>query len=276
MRRKKTTTVILYILGVAMLIYAMFPIYWMTVSSLRGTKDFFSEATKIIPSSFSLDFFKNLLRQTNYPQYYKNSFVVAIMTTVVTIIAGTMMAYVLTRFRFRGSKALMNMMLIGYMLPPMLIAMPMLGLFIPIGLDDTLFGLVLAHTALTLPFGVWMLDGFFRTIPYELEESAMIDGATRPTVLTKIIFPLVTPGVAAVAIFSFITSWVDYTFGLMIVSSDMNKTVPLGLASMKGAYDLQWGEMLAGATLIALPMIIIFAFLTKYFIRGLTAGAVKG
>lgn len=276
MRQSTTSRIVLYILALSVLIYSLFPIYWIVASALRGPKDFFEKSTVLLPTNFDLEFFYNLIQSTNYLVYYKNSFIVAAIATVITVITATMIAYVTTRFKFFGFKVLMNGMLVAYMLPPMLIAIPLVGVFINIGIDDTIFALTIAHISITLPFGVWMLDGFFRTIPYELEESAMVDGASRVVTLVRIILPLVTPGVITVAIFSFIVSWVDYTFGLMIVSSEMNKTVPVGLATIKGAYGLQWGELLAGAALIAVPMMFVFAFVTKYFIKGLTAGAVKG
>lgn len=276
MKKNIKSRISLYFLAFIVFIYSIFPIYWMVVSSLRGAKDFFQKSTVLLPTGFSFDFFINLIHSTNYITYYKNSFIVATITTIITVITATMIAYVTTRFKFIGFKVLMNAMLMAYMLPQMLIAIPLLGIFIYWGIDDTLFALTIAHISIALPFGVWMLDGFFKTIPYELEESAMVDGASRLVCLVRIILPLITPGLITVAIFSFIVSWVDYTFGLMIVSSEVNKTVPIGLASIKGAYDLQWGELLAGATLIAVPMMFVFAFITKYFIRGLTAGAVKG
>lgn len=276
MKKNIKSRISLYFLAFIVFIYSIFPIYWMVVSSLRGAKDFFQKSTVLLPTGFSFDFFITLIHSTNYTTYYKNSFIVATITTIITVITATMIAYVTTRFKFIGFKVLMNAMLMAYMLPQMLIAIPLLGIFISWGIDDTLFALTIAHISIALPFGVWMLDGFFKTIPYELEESAMVDGASRLVCLVRIILPLISPGLITVAIFSFIVSWVDYTFGLMIVSSEVNKTVPIGLASIKGAYDLQWGELLAGATLIAVPMMFVFAFITKYFIRGLTAGAVKG
>jgi len=171
---------------------------------------------------------------------------------------------------------MLNGMLIGYMLPPMLLAIPLLGMFVSIGIDDTLFGLTLSHIAITLPFGVWMLNGFLRTVPFELEESAWMDGASRFQALFRVIFPLLIPGVISVGVFSFIVSFTDYTFGLMLVSSEANKTIPVGLAAIKESTSLQTGELLAGAAMIIVPMVILFSFVTKYFIQGLTAGAVKG
>lgn len=274
--RKIISRLTIYVLAFMVFIYTLFPIYWIVISALRGPQNFFEKSTNLLPTNFSLDFFMNLLEASNFLLYYKNSFVVSGSVTIITVIAATMMAYVITRFRFIGRNLLLNGMLIGYMLPPMLLAIPLLGTFIALGIDDTLFALIISHVALTLPFGVWMLNSFFKTIPYELEESSWIDGATRFQSLVKVIFPLMLPGIISVAIFSFILSFVDYTFSLMIVSSAENKTLTVGLAEMRGSYTLQWGELLAGASLIAAPMIILFSFVTKHFIKGLTSGAVKG
>lgn len=275
-RQHRTRNVIIAIGAIVLLIYTLFPIYWIVVSALRGKEKFFTDGSVPWPTAFSLDYFERIWRSTNFPIYFLNSIIVALIATVVTIVLSTMMAYVLTRFRFRGNRVLQNSMLLGYMLPPMVLAIPLLVIFINIGIDDTLFGLAIAHIAMSLPFGVWMLISFFDTVPFDLEEAAWIDGASRFVTITKIIVPLVTPGVISVAVFTFIVSFTDYVFGLMLVSSDMNKTVPVGLATIKESTTLLRGDLLAGAALIAIPMIILFAFVTKYFVKGLTAGAVKG
>ena len=277
MRRNRAVKgVLLLIGGAAVLLFALFPIYWIAISALRGPEKFFPDATVPWPTEFSLYYFERIWNSTNFPVYFRNSFLVAIVATVVTIVLSTMMAYVLTRFRFRGSKVIQNSMLLGYMLPPMLLAIPLLVLFINLRIDDTLLGLSIAHIAMSLPFGVWMLVSFFRTIPFDLEEAAWIDGASRLKTITKIIIPLVVPGVISVGVFTFIVSFTDYVFGLMLISSDVNKTVPVGLATIAESTTLLQGDLLAGAALIAIPMVVLFSFVTRYFIRGLTAGAVKG
>jgi multiple sugar transport system permease protein len=262
--------------GAVILIYSLFPIYWITISPLRGFKGFFQDAHKLWPTGFDLTLFRNILSETNYPTYYVNSFIVAGAATIVTIIFGTAMAYVLTRFRFIGKNSVLNLMLVGYMLPPMLLAIPLLGIFIKLGIDDTLPALILSHMSITLPFGVWMLVSFFQTLPFELEESSWVDGASRIRSIVQIIMPLMLPGIISVGVFSFIVSFTDFTFGLMIVSSEANKTIPIGLAAIKESTSLQRGELLAGAAMIAVPMVVLFSFVTKYFVNGLTAGAVKG
>lgn len=277
MRRNRTVKRILLIVGgLAVLLFSLFPIYWIAISALRGPKKFLPDATVPWPTEFSPYYFERIWGSTNLPVYFLNSFLVALVATAVTIVLSTMMAYVLTRFRFRGSRLILNSMLLGYMLPPMLLAIPLLVLFISLRIDDTLLGLSIAHIAMSLPFGVWMLVSFFKTIPFDLEEAAWIDGASRLKTITKIILPLVIPGVISVGVFTFIVSFTDYVFGLMLISSDVNKTVPVGLATVAESATLLQGDLLAGATLIAIPMVVLFSFVTRYFIKGLTAGAVKG
>jgi multiple sugar transport system permease protein len=266
----------IYVFAALILVYSLFPVYWITISPLRGYSGFFTDSTKLWPTGFELDYFRNIWRSTSFPIYYWNSFFVGIVVTALTVILATLMAYVLTRFRFIGSSLMLNSMLIGYMLPPMLLAIPLLGMFIRMGIDDTILALIIAHIAMTLPFGVWMLVSFFKTIPFDLEEASWIDGASRLKSIVHVIVPLIVPGVISVAIFTFILSFTDYVFGLMLVSSEVNKTIPIGMASIKDSTALQRGDLLAGAALIAVPMVVFFSFVTRYFIKGLTAGAVKG
>lgn len=255
--------------------YAGFPIYWMIVSSLREPAALLNQI-ELLPSPLSLQSYRNLLELTDYPAHFANSAIVALVTVAVTMVFSVMIAYAVTRQRIRGKKLIVGAMLYAYMFPPLLIAIPMYTIFAQWGLGDTLAGLIAAHLTLTLPLGVWFLWGFFKNMPFELEEAAMVDGCTRLGAFVRVVLPLALPGLITVAIFSFLLSWTDYTFALIMIGSDANKTLPVGLASMLGSFDLRWGEVMAGATLIALPLFVAFAFLTKYFIQGLGAGAVKG
>jgi len=139
-----------------------------------------------------------------------------------------------------------------------------------------LLSLIISHTTLALPLGVWLLWGFFKQIPTDVEEAAMVDGCSRLKAFILVVLPLTLPGIVTVAIFAFLLSWTDYVFALVMISSDVNKTLPVGLDTMVGLYELRWGELMAGSTLIALPLFVMFTFLSRFFIRGLAAGAVKG
>ena len=248
-RQSPLKKVVIYTIVIIISIYSFFPIYWMFVSSIRSYSELY-RATSLIPHSFSLNSYINLLQHTKYLINFKNSLFVAFSTTAITLVCSILMAYVFTRYQIRGKKYVLNAILFAYMFPPMLIAVPLYYIFANIGMIDSLWGLVIAHTTITFPLGVWLLWGFFKAMPFELEEAAMVDGASRIKAFFLVVLPLSLPGLATVAIFSFLLSWTDYTFGLIIISSDINKTLPVGLATMVSAHDLNWGDVLAGAFLI--------------------------
>ena len=265
-------------LGVALMcIWSLFPIYWMVVSSLRTPQDLFLPPV-LIPKSIDWKFenYTNLLELTDYAQQFKNSVLVALAVVVITLLLSDIIAYTVTRYRVPGKSIIVGSMLYAYMFPPLLLAIPMLSIFARMGLADNLLAVVLAHCTLTLPLGVWLFWGFFKGMPFDLEEAAMVDGCTRLGAFIRVVLPLSLPGIVTVAIFAFLLSWTDYVFSFVLVSSDSNKTLPVGLASILGTFDARWGELMAGATLIAAPLFVIFAFLSRYFIQGLAAGAVKG
>lgn len=260
-------------LGIAA--WSFFPIYWMIVSSLRMPQDLFARPT-FLPQTVSLESYRNLLEVTDYPQQFRNSIVVALIVVAITLVASVIIAYAVTRFRMPFKMLIIGSMLYAYMFPPMLLAIPLYGIFVWLGIADSLFALVIAHCTLTLPLGVWLLWGFFKSMPFELEEAAMVDGCTRLGSFVRVVLPLSLPGIVTVAVFSFLLSWTDYAYALVMISSDTQKTLPVGLASMVGSFDLRWGEVMAGATLIALPLFLMFTLLSRYFIQGLAAGATKG
>lgn len=274
-RRSLPTRLGIYVAAVVIAVYSAFPIYWMVISSLREPTSLLSRVS-LLPGPFTLEYYSNLLELTDYPTHFLNSVIVAVVTVAVTMVFSVMIAYAVTRQRIRGKKLIVGAMLYAYMFPPLLIAIPMFTIFAQLGLSDTLTGLIASHLTLTLPLGVWFLWGFFKGMPFELEEAAMVDGCTRLGAFVRVVLPLSLPGLITVAIFSFLLSWTDYTFALIMIGSDTNKTLPVGLASMVGSFDLRWGEIMAGSTLIALPLFAAFALLTQYFIQGLGAGAVKG
>lgn len=274
-RRSLPARLGLYLAAVIIAVYSAFPIYWMVISSLREPTSLLSRVS-LLPGPLTFEYYTNLLELTDYPQHFVNSVIVAVVTVAVTMVFSVMIAYAVTRQRIRGKKLIVGAMLYAYMFPPLLIAIPMFTIFAQLGLSDTLTGLIASHLTLTLPLGVWFLWGFFKGMPFELEEAAMVDGCTRLGAFLRVVLPLTLPGLITVAIFSFLLSWTDYTFALIMIGSDANKTLPVGLASMVGSFDLRWGEIMAGSTLIALPLFAAFALLTQYFIQGLGAGAVKG
>ena len=265
----------LYFGALVIAAYSAFPIYWMIASSFRPARDMLTDPS-LIPHTITFDNYHNLLAQTDYLRQFANSTIVALSTVFLTMVLSIMIAYGVTRQRMRGKQVIISGMLYAYMFPPLLLAIPLFSMLNSIGLTDTLFSLVISHLTITMPLGVWFLWGFFKTMPFELEEAAMVDGCSRLGAFLRVVLPLSVPGLVTVAIFAFLLSWTDYTFALVMIGSDANKTVPLGLASMVGAFDLRWGDIMAGSTLIALPLFVAFIALSRYFVQGLTAGAVKG
>lgn len=265
----------LYVAVILICIYSFFPIYWMILSSLRPPEKLFLD-TSLVFWPPDLSSYKSLLQLTNYPANFLNSVLTAMATIVVATTLSSFIAYGATRLRFRGKTTLVASMLFAYMFPPLMLVIPMAALFRMAGLSDSLWGLLIAHLAISLPLAVWLLWGFFKSMPFDLEEAAMVDGCSQFGAFIKVVLPLSAPGLITVGIFSFLLSWADYVFALILIMSDDRKTLPVALASMLGAQDLRWGEILAGATLIALPLFVIFMFCYRYFVAGLTAGALKG
>lgn len=210
-RRSLPARLGLYLAAAIIAVYSAFPIYWMVISSLREPTNLRSRVS-LLPGPLTLEYYSNLLELTDYPTHFLNSVIVAVVTVVVTMVFSVMIAYAVTRQRIRGKKLIVGAMLYAYMFPPLLIAIPMFTIFAQLGLSDTLTGLIASHLTLTLPLGVWFLWGFFKGMPFELLEAAMVDGCTRLGAFLRVVLPLSLPGLITVAIFSFLLSWTDYTF----------------------------------------------------------------
>ena len=265
--------VFLVLLFGGVILYSLFPMYWMVISGLRAGRALFEPL--LLPGPYSWQGYKTILSLTDFPTYYLNSILIAIGTTAITVAVVTPMAYALVRSRLPGMMLMVRAMLFAYMFPALLLAIPIYVFLVKIGLDDTRLSLILTHSTFTLPLGVWLMWGFFKNFPFEVEESAFIDGCSRLQAIYRIIMPLTLPGVLTVVLFAFVLSWSDFVFSLILITSDELKTLPYGLASIDDAYDANWGELMAGSTMICLPLLALFAFLSRYFIRGLSMGAVK-
>ena len=276
MRKRNWTLIRRVFLGLlfgGVILYSLFPMYWMVISGLRAGRALFEPL--LLPGPYSWQGYKTILSLTDFPTYYLNSILIAVGTTVITVAVVTPMAYALVRSRLPGMMLMVRAMLFAYMFPALLLAIPIYIFLVKIGLDDTRLSLILTHSTFTLPLGVWLMWGFFKNFPFEVEESAFIDGCSRLQAIYRIIMPLTLPGVLTVVLFAFVLSWSDFVFSLILITSDELKTLPYGLASIDDAYDANWGELMAGSTMICLPLLALFAFLSRYFIRGLSMGAVK-
>lgn len=251
------------------------PFYWIFTSSIKEPQEIIAREPTLLPQSFTTEHYDKLLRNSDFPTYLGNSMIVAIGTMAITVVLSTLAAYGLYRLRFPGRKMLFRIILITYAFPGVLLLVPLYDMMSRLGLVDHLHALIIVDVTLAAPFAVWMLQAFFRTIPQELEEAAALDGATRLGIIVRILLPLAAPGVASIATFAFISSWTEYIFASILILSESNRTVPVGLAGIIGQYQVDWGLLLAGATVTALPVIVLFALVGRNFVEGLTAGAVR-
>ncbi len=252
-----------------------FPFFWIITSSFKSPEEIIATSTTIIPRSFTLEHYNKILFNSDFFIYLKNSLLVSFSSMVISIILSVSAAYGLHKLKFYGNKFIEYSLLVTYAFPGVILLVPIYLLFAKINLLNSYFALIIVNVLFATPFAVWMLKAFFKLIPNEIEEAAYIDGASRYVVISRIIVPLAAPGIASVAIFCFIISWTEYLFASILISGDDLKTLPVGLAGIVGQYQIDWGFLLSGAVLASLPVIFLFVFIGKYFVSGLTEGAVK-
>lgn len=265
-----------YWLAILLVLFSAFPFFWMVSTAFKPLREIFVYPPTFLPQHATLENFGRLFEQTRFIAYFKNSIVVSSSAVLLTMIFGAAGAYSLTRFRFRGRDKIANLILFTYMFAPIMIVIPFYVLIKQLGLANTHLALVLAYTALCLPFSLWMLRAFFQGIPLALEEAALIDGASRLQAVIHVIFPLALPGLIATGIFTFILAWNDYIFCRILISSDELKTLPVGIADLYNATVIDWGMIMSGGMLITVPVLIFFMYIQRYLIAGWGAGAIKG
>jgi len=251
------------------------PMVIMGLSAFKTTQEIFQNPIGL-PASWKLDNFARVWVQAHFAQYFRNSVVVTVASIIIIVAFGAMAGYALGRFRFKGNDLLYLYFLSGLMLPIRLGIIPLFILMRDLGLLNTHWALILTYAATGLPSAVFILTGFFRTLPSDLDSAARIDGAGEWLIFRRIMLPLVRPAMVIVAIYNLIPVWNDFFFPLVFIQSDRLKTVPLGMTAFFGQYYTDWATLFAGLTLAALPVIALYVLLSQHFIRGLTAGAVKG
>ena len=252
----------------------LFPIYWMILASFRESK---LASTSLIPDiqNFNLSAYIQVFHDFPFLTWFRNSVIVAVLTTIVALTLSVLAAYALSRFQFRGKFIFSVGIILTQLLPGVLIAIPLYTVLSRIGLLNNYFGLTLAYVTRALPFSMWMLWGYFNSIPPDLEEAAMVDGASRIQALIRIILPLSAPGLMATMLFTFVLAWEEFLYALLIMSSDRMITLTVGAARLAGNMSILWGELMAYSVMMTIPTGIFFIFLQKYLVQGLTAGAVK-
>ena len=263
------------ILG-GLLVMVLFPFYWMTITSFKSEDQMRSLVSMFWPSPIVFENYDQLLRKTDFTSWFTNSAIVAVSSTLLATAVGTIGAYALARLRFRGRAFMSSATLITYLVPPSILFIPLYAQIRTLGLSDSLAGLIAAYPSFTVPFVTWLLMGYFESIPVELEESAMIDGATRFGAFRRIILPLAAPGVLAAALYAFTQAWNEFLYALVFITDVKQRTLPVGLSSFITGDVYGWGYLMAGAVLTTVPVIVVYIYLQKYMVEGLTAGSVKG
>jgi len=256
----------------------LFPFYWMFTTSLKTNQELINVRELILfVKKPTLAHYRYLFEQTNFVRWTVNSIVVTVTSTAISLFCGALAGYSLSRLRFRGSNVLGLAIFVTYLIPQTLLFIPLTRVIDQFGMLNSLWAMILTYPTLLIPFCTWMLLGYFRTIPVELEESALIDGAGRLRALVSIVLPLALPGVLSAGIFAFTLSWNEYMYALVFSSSTEIKTIPVGLTSELITGDVFfWGSLMAGALLGSVPVAIFYSFFVEHYVAGLTAGAVKG
>jgi len=262
-------------LGV-LLVVVVFPFYWMTITAFKSETQMRSLVSMFWPDPVVLDNFRHLLGETDFLAWFKNSVFVAVSSTLVATAIGTLGAYSLARLSFLGRAFMSSAVLITYLVPPSILFIPLYAQIRNLGLADSLAGLIAAYPSFTVPFVTWLLMGYFESIPIELEEAAMIDGATRFGAFRRVILPLAAPGVLAAGLYAFTQAWNEFLYALVFITDVKLRTLPVGLSSFITGDVYGWGYLMAGAVLTTLPVIAAYTYLQKYMVEGLTAGSVKG
>jgi multiple sugar transport system permease protein len=261
----------------AVVLTLSFPLFWMLLTSLKPQTELFANPPTLLPAHPTIEFFSRLLFETPFPTYFLNSIIVATTTTIIVIIIAMPGAYSLVRFRYPGRKLGAQLVLFTYLLPPVVLILPLYLLMAWLDLVNTLLSLVIAYTTFALPFSLWLLRSFITSIPLDLESAALVDGASRMGAFVDVVLPQTLPGIISTALFTFILAWNEYLYALVLINEDSHKTLPPGVTTLlTSSFNVEWSLLMAASVLMSVPVIIVFTFLQRHLTRGFGAAAVKG
>lgn len=269
--------VVLYLPLAVFVFVLLFPFYWMAVTALKPNHELtnFTDYNPFWPASPTLRHIKYLLFETSYPGWLWNTMVVAFGATFLSLAASVFAAYAIERIRFQGSRWVGLAIFLAYLVPPSILFIPLAVMIFKFGIYDSKLALIVTYPTFLIPFCTWLLMGYFRSIPYELEECALVDGASRWQILTRIMLPLAVPGLISAGIFAFTLSWNEFIYALTFIQSSENKTVPVGVLTELVRGDVyEWGALMAGALFGSLPVVLLYSFFVDYYVSSMT-GAVK-
>jgi len=260
----------------------LFPFYWMLITSIRPDAELYRSWRAVNNAPFwtthpTLEHFRDLMAKTTFPKWLWNTFFIACVSTAISLFCGLLAGYALGRLKFPMAGTLGTSIFVTYLVPPTLLFLPLSQVVVWLGIADTIWALIVTYPTFLVPFSTWLLMGYFRTIPREVEECALVDGATRMQTLWKVVLPMAVPGIICAVLFSFTLCWNEFTYALTFISQSANKTAVVGVTSDLIRGDIYfWGSLMAGALLASIPIVVVYVLFLDYYVSGLTAGAVKG
>lgn len=274
-RHRALRRVVLVVAGLFFGLWTLGPIYWIVATSLKTDLQVYRQPT-LVPKSVTFANYHSILFESNFLLYIRNSLEVAVVTTALSLVFGSLGAYSIARLRFKGRRVVAWAIVISYLAPGSLLFISLFSLLTDLHLTNTLAGLMVSYLSFTIPFCTWLMIGYFRNIPMELEEAALVDGCTRLRALIHILLPLTVPALVVVALYSFTQAWNEFLYALVFISSDSQKTFTVGLIGLIQGDTLPWGPMMAAASLGMIPPLIIYILAQRWVVSGLAAGSVKG
>jgi multiple sugar transport system permease protein len=266
---------LIYLALACMLLFNLVPFFWMATSSLKTDYEVIDYPATIFPREITIGAYIRMWTQENFLQYFKNSIIVSVSTAAISSLVGAFAAYGFSRFTFRGRNLIMTLFLASQMIPGVLLVGPYFKMLTYVELYDTLLGLILSQTTITLPFSIWMLKGYIDTVPIEIDQAAMVDGASRARIFSTVILPNILPGLVATIIFAFLLSWGDLLWALCLISEKSRQTMTLGITQMVGQFRVQWSEIMAATMIATIVPATLYLLLQNFLVKGFTEGAVK-
>ena len=275
MRKKYFASLISHIYLLLLCFFAIFPLLWIIISSIKGKGELTGNPTAFLPKVVTLEYYRHVIFDLGFIVNIRNSVIISLATTGIAITISALAAYGIVRFFPKIGTVLSKVLVTTYIFPPILLAIPYSIVMAKLGLTNTRIGLVLVYLSFSIPYAVWLLVGFFKTVPIGIEEAAKIDGANKIQVFMQVVIPLVAPGIVATAIYTFINVWNEFLYSLILINDTSKMTVAVALRSLNGSEILDWGDMMAASTLVVIPSIIFFCLIQNKIAGGLSEGAVK-
>ena len=275
MRKKYFASFISHIYLLLLCFFAIFPLLWIIISSIKGKGELTGNPTAFLPKVVTLEYYRHVIFDLGFIVNIRNSVIISIATTAIAITISALAAYGIVRFFPKIGNILSKVLVTTYIFPPILLAIPYSIVMAKLGLTNTRIGLVLVYLSFSIPYAVWLLVGFFKTVPIGIEEAAKIDGANKIQVFLQVVISLVAPGIVATAIYTFINVWNEFLYSLILINDTAKMTVAVALRSLNGSEILDWGDMMAASTLVVIPSILFFCLIQNKIAGGLSEGAVK-